>query len=123
MSIYSQLSSSTGGGGTGGLGLTWTDTSGTVSATANNGYFTTGATTSTLPASPTEGTAVAYIVDNASSVTIKGNTGQKIRIGASISAAAGTCVSSVVGNSVTLIYRTADTTWIAQSSIGTWTIT
>lgn len=106
-----------------GSGMTWSDTSGTVTASTNNGYFITAASTSTLPAAPNEGDKVAYVLDAAALLTITGNTGQKIRLGSTISAAAGTCASSTQGNAIELVYRTSDTTWFGTSSVGTWTIT
>lgn len=105
------------------VGMTWTDQSGTFTATANNGYFITGASTPTLPASPSEGNVVSFILDAAATVTITGNTGQVIRIGGTVSAAAGTCESAARGNAISLVYRSTGTAWIAISSIGTWTIT
>jgi hypothetical protein len=105
-------------------GLTWTDNSGTFTAASNNGYFITAASTPTLPAAPNEGDEVSFILDAAATVTITGNTGQKIRIGNTISAAAGTCAASVRGSAVDLIYRTTGTTWFANSAPeGTWTLT
>lgn len=107
-----------------GGGLTWSDTSGTVNAASNHGYFISGTTTSTLPAAPTNGDQVAYIVDTASILTVKGNTGQKIRVGSAISASAGTTVNSVQGDSIVLQYRSTGTTWICLSAPqGVWTTT
>lgn len=106
-----------------GAGMTWTDQSGSFNAVVGNGYFLTGASTPTLPVSPSEGDVVAFICDTSSTVTVTGNTGQKIRIGAAISASAGTAASSVQGNALTLHYRSTGTTWIAESLIGTWIVT
>lgn len=106
-----------------GAGLTWADNSGIFTAVVNHGYFITAASTPTLPASPSEGDVVAFIVDTGSTCTVTGNTGQKIRLGAAISAAAGTAANNAQGDSITLVYRTTGTTWCASASIGTWTIT
>ena len=106
-----------------GLGLTWSDTSGTVTASSNNGYFISNTCTSTLPAAPNEGDVVSYILDASVTLTVTGNTGQKIRVASAISASAGTSVATVQGNTLTLVYRTSGTTWIAQSVIGTWVTT
>jgi hypothetical protein len=119
------INSSTGqlGVQTGGVIMAWTDEGTSFNAIAGNGYFSTAAVTATLPASPAQGNMISFIVDSANALTITANTGQKIRLGTTISAAAGTCVSNAQGNSITLIYRSSDTTWLGLSSVGTWTIT
>jgi hypothetical protein len=106
-----------------GGGITWSDTSGVVTSAVNNGYFLSAAATPTLPASPAEGDVVAYVVDAAALVTITGNTGQRIRLGNTLSAAAGTCATSTQGNAIYLVYRSSGTTWFAISAVGSWTIT
>lgn len=103
--------------------LTWSDTSGAVLTVINNGYFCSAAATPTLPAAPSEGDVVAVIVDAGALVTITANAGQKIRLGNTLSAAAGTCATSTQGNAIFLVYRTSGTTWIALSAVGSWTIT
>ena len=105
-----------------GAGFTWSDNSGTFTAVKENGYFITATSTATLPASPSEGDTVAFIVDTAQILTITGNTGQKIRIGSAISGAAGTAANNAQGDAVTLVYRSTGTTWFADSVIGTWTV-
>jgi hypothetical protein len=105
-----------------GSGMAWSDTSGTVTADVNNGYFITGATTSTLPASPSEGDTVAYIVDTTSILTITANSGQKIRVGNQISITAGTCANNFRGDAMELIYRTTGATWFGRGDQGTWTL-
>lgn len=106
-----------------GMGITWSDNSGTFTANTNNGYFITGTSTPTMPASPNVGDTVAFILDAAATLTITGNTGQPLRIGSTVSASAGTCVSSTRGNAVVFVFRATDTTWLAHSSIGTWSLT
>lgn len=106
-----------------GAGLTWSDTSGALAALSNHGYFTTAASTPTLPAAPANGDVISFILDAAATCTITGNAGQPIRLGNTASAAAGTCVSAVQGNSITLVYRSTNTTWLAIASIGSWTLT
>lgn len=106
-----------------GTGLTWSDQSGTFTAAASNGYFITAAATPTLPASPSEGDTVIFVVDTTSTCTITGNTGQKIRVGNVISASAGTCASNKQGDSITLTYRSTGTTWFGRAVEGTWTLT
>lgn len=106
-----------------GSGLTWTDQSGAFSAAASNGYFITNTATATLPGSPTQGDTIEFILDTASILTIQANTGQFIRIGNTVSAAAGTAVSTLRGDSVTLVYRSSSISWIADSVTGLWGVT
>lgn len=106
-----------------GAGFPWTDTSGTVNAAVNNGYFITGTTNSTLPANPSQGDMIKYIVDTTSILTITANAGQKIRMANNLSAATGTAVNSIQGDSVELVYRASGGTWQAQNFNGAWVIT
>ena len=107
-----------------GMGLTWTDNSGTFTAVANHGYFITATATPTLPASPSAGDTVAFAIDAAAVATVTGNTGQTIRVGAAVSASAGTCANAVRGDSITLVYRATDTSWLSVGAPqGTWTVT
>lgn len=106
-----------------GTGFAWSDQSGSFSAVAANGYFITATSTATLPATPIEGDAISFIVDTTQFLTITGNTGQKIRLGTTLSGAAGTCVNNARGDSIELVYRSTGTTWFGRTSIGTWSIT
>lgn len=103
--------------------MTWTDESMSFAAVAGNGYFITGTATATLPGSPSQGNEISFAVDAANVLTIQANTGQLIRIGAAVSASAGTAASNARGDSITLVYRSSDTAWIATSVIGTFTVT
>ena len=103
--------------------LAWSDNSGTFTAVTKNGYFITATSIATMPASPSEGDTIAFIVDSTQFLTITGNTGQKLRIGSAISAAAGTAVNNVRGDTVEFVYRSTGTTWFATSVNGTWTVT
>jgi len=106
------------------LTSSWTDSSGTFTATANTNYFLSAATTVTLPAAPSQGNFISIICDTASAVVITANAGQKIRLGTSLSVTAGTCSNTNQGDSIQLIYRAADTTWITfNSPTGGWTVT
>jgi hypothetical protein len=108
----------------GGGGLSWSDASGTFTAVADHGYFITNTSTATLPASPTEGIPVAFIVDTTNILTITANTGQFIRVGTALSASAGTCANNARGDAIYFVYRVADTTWITLGAPqGTWTVT
>lgn len=104
--------------------MPWTDKAISFNAAVQNGYFVTANSTATMPSSPAQGDIIAFEVDSASGIlTVTGNTGQIIRIGKAVSAAAGTAVSNFDGDSVTFVYRSADTSWQAISVIGTWTVT
>jgi hypothetical protein len=104
--------------------MPWTDKATSFNAAAGNGYFVTATATATMPASPLQGNTISFEVDGVGSLlTITANTGQIIRAGKTVSAAAGTCVNNFQGDSITLVYRASDTSWQAISVIGTWTIT
>jgi hypothetical protein len=106
-----------------GSSMAWTDENASFNAVAGNGYFVTATATATLPASPSQGDMISFILDTANVLTVQANTGQVIRIGAAVSASAGTAASTAIGNSVTLIYRASDTAWIAREVIGIFTVT
>jgi hypothetical protein len=102
----------------------WTDASGAFGAVAGHGYFLSAAATPTLPSAPNEGDTVMFVNDAAATTTVTGNTGQKIRIGAAISAAAGTAASTTRGDSLVLTYRSTGTTWFSVGAPeGTWSVT
>lgn len=104
--------------------LPWTDESTTFSPAVGNGYFITGNATATLPASPSQGNMISFIVDAAATtVTVTANTGQVIRVGTAVSATAGTAANNARGDALTLIFRSSDSAWIAREVIGTWTVT
>lgn len=113
-----------GNGGNGGSVVgSWVDKGTSFAALSGVGYFVTGTATATLPASPVQGNTIRFSVDTASLLTITANTGQIIRLGSTATAAAGTCVNTQQGDSIELVYRTSDTTWIAQSAVGAWNLT
>lgn len=105
--------------------IVWTDEAVSFNAASGNSYFiSANAVTATLPSTPSQGDVISFSVDAVTTnFTITGNTGQKIRIGTALSAAAGTAVNNARGDSVTLVYRSSGTTWIASSVIGTWVVT
>lgn len=101
----------------------FTDQAGpTFIAASNNGYFCTGALTATLPAAPTQGQFVIIETATASSVVLQASGTQVIRMGSSVSSAGGTATSAAQGNSVYLIYRSANTSWYSISTEGTWSL-
>ena len=102
--------------------LSWSSQSGNFNAAANTGYICTAALTATLPASPANGTLISFIVDTTGSVVIAANVLNFIRINGDVSLVAGTATSTARGNAVTLVYNSADLTWIAQSFVTAWTV-
>jgi hypothetical protein len=102
--------------------IPWTDKAVSFNAAAGNGYFVTAVATATLPAG-TQGAIVSFVVDNAAALTIQAPALVLIRIGKAVSAAAGIAVNNFVGDSVTLVFRAVDSTWIATDVVGTWTVT
>lgn len=103
--------------------MTWTDKSTNFAAVVNNGYFCTAALVATLPAGATQGQVVIIEVDTASAVTVTANVGQFLRFGGQLSASGGTAVSSKIGDSIYLVYRSSSSTWCSISTEGTWAIT
>lgn len=103
--------------------LIWSDEGASTTVESFTGSFSTAAIALTLPASPSIGDTVAFIVNFAGALTITANAGQTIRLGNAVSGVAGTAVSSVVGNSLTLIYNSSTTSWISQNSVGNWVLT
>ena len=102
----------------------WIDESSSFNALAKTGYFVSNTATATLPASPAQGDTISFAVDTTNVLTIQANTGQSIRVGSAVSASAGTCYSSAHGDSITLVYRLSDTTWISIGAPeGNWTTT
>lgn len=101
----------------------WTDENASFNAEAQEGYFVTDTATASLPASPSQGDTVSFALDTANVLTIQASGSQVIRVGSSVSSAAGTAVSTAQGDSITLVYRASSTSWIATSVIGTFTLT
>jgi|SRR5580693_4593331 hypothetical protein len=100
----------------------WTDEVTSFSVAKSHGYFVTGTATGSLAASPAQGDTVEFVVTSGNMLTIQANTGQTISIGANSSSSGGTAINTVIGDSVTLVYQLASTTWLATSVIGVWTL-
>lgn len=106
-------------------GFPWTDEAISFPAVSQNGYFCTGVLTASLPASAglTNGATVIFYVDTASIVTVQASAGQQINISNNLSSVAGTASSNAEGSVLTLVFRIADTSWHAISSLGSWLTT
>ena len=105
------------------IGITWSDRGVSATVASNTGSVSTAAIALTLPAAPTNGDVCSFILGAALALTVTANAGQTVRVGSTISAAAGTAVASVLGNSLTLVYNTTLSSWMAESVIGNWIIT
>jgi len=103
--------------------FTWSDKATDFTAAANNGYFITNTAIATLPASPSDGDTISFILDTANILTVTATAAKYIRLGTAISAAAGTAASNAIGDSLTLVYRSTDATWFRLSGGGTFTVT
>lgn len=102
--------------------VVFTDTSGTVGLSVDNGYFATAASTFTLPASPLQGEVVIIYVDTTSSVVVTANTGQFIRLGTAVSSSAGTSTNTSRGDCLALRFRSSNNQWCSVSTVGNWTL-
>ncbi len=68
------------------------------------------------------GLEFSFIVQDTDGIQVNANTGDTIRIGASVSAAAGLIETTTIGNAVKL-KAINNTEWVAMSNVGTWTVT
>jgi hypothetical protein len=103
--------------------MTWSDQATSFAAVADNGYFVTAAATATLPSTAVEGTTIVFYATSTGAVTVTANTGQIIEIGTATSASAGVAVSTHKGDSLTLTYQLATTTWWGRAVQGSWSVT
>lgn len=101
----------------------WQDVSGAFISNRSNGYFITATASSTLPAGASEGDTIEYALDTAQILTLTASVGQTIRIGNNVSSSGGTAVSTLRGDSLSLVFRAASQSWIAvPAPVGTWTL-
>lgn len=76
--------------------------------------------TITLPAAA-NGLTYTALVQTAQTLTVTASAGDTIRLGSSVTAAAGSITSNVVGSSVTLVAINA-TEWAATAVVGSWSL-
>lgn len=103
-------------------GLTWTDEAISFAAAVENAYFVTAAATATLPTGSSNGATIRIICVASSGVVIQAGTGDTIRIGSSVSSTTGTATNTAQGNSLTLHYYAAGTSWYCEGVQGNWTL-
>ena len=114
--------------GPGGLcALTPTSSPGTVGVTAAQTGLTfandgaSALVTFTLPTAAA-GLRYTFVVTDADGLKALAASGDTIRLGASVSGAAGFATSTTIGDVLTLV-AVNDTEWIATAYAGTWTVT
>lgn len=82
----------------------------------------TGEVDFTLPSNSTAGAIYHFIVKAAQTFKIIANTGQTIRIGASVSSSAGSATASIVGTTLVLMGNGAGWDAIAGINVANWTL-
>ena len=95
-----------------------------ATSSLNTGEFVTAAVTRTLPVSAglADGDLFIYVCTTAGALVIQAVGAQKIRLGSSLSSAAGTLTSTAIGDSITLRFDATDGFFYAVSVIGNWTV-
>jgi len=101
----------------------------TVTDVESGSFFTNegaaGTVNFTLPAAASPNpSALVYVfyIQAAQTLTVTAGAGDTIRLAGSVSAAAGNISANTVGNCVKLVCINA-TEWVAESIVGTWTVT
>ena len=96
----------------------------TPAATASGALYTnegdTDGSSVTLPAA-VAGLRFTFYVQVAQALTVTAAAGDTIRIAGSVTAAAGSISSAVVGSAV-ILHAINATEWVALSSVGAWTV-
>lgn len=105
-------------------GITWIEQPISAPVAAFTGSFASAGMpmTLTLPALPADGDTCEFLLDGIGPLTVQADVADKIRIGAAISAAGGTATTSAQGDALTLTFRLAASTWLANNLVGIWTV-
>jgi hypothetical protein len=105
-------------------GVLWFDEATSFTGVAGSGYFVSGVTTATLPASPVLGaTVIIQDVDPTNRVSISTGTTVLIQIGnVHTTATTGYVQNTAQGDTLTLTYHDTDTTWYARGVQGNWSV-
>lgn len=100
--------------------VVYTDQTATTLA-VDSGTFATAAGAYVLPASPAQGDLVE-IVCLTTGIVVTANTGQVIFMGNDSSSTAGTATNSAKADSLSMRYRSADSSWYCTSVVGVWSL-
>jgi len=103
-----------------GGGIVWTDHAISASVLSDSGSFSTASVTLTTPASPANGDVLKFVNMFGASLIVTAAGTQLIRVMGSISSAGGTQTSTVIGDSLDLVYQSSSTTWVAIATNGNW---
>lgn len=97
---------------------------GITAAASNTLYTNTGAAGTVIFTLPTAAVGLRYtfIVNAVQSLQVTAGASTTIRLGATVSAAAGNMANNALGSSVTLV-AVSTTQWMATAIVGTWTVT
>lgn len=107
--------------------VAWSVISASQTAVVNNGYFCNAAGTLALalPAASSVGDIIEVSnINTATGTQITQGAGQQIRFGASTTTlgAGGSLTSIALGDALKLVCSVANTTWVAVSAVGSWTV-
>jgi len=106
-------------------GFTWENIGASQTLEVFTGYFcSTGDVLSlSLPLTSAEGDTIEVVLDGSTRWIITQGAGQRIRLGnlATTTGAGGSITSTLQGDSIRLVCQTANTFWVAVSSVGSFT--
>lgn len=110
-----------------GMGLTWQLITADQTLEVNHGYICVSPGTNislTLPTTSAVGDIIEITIANATSWTVRQASGQNIRMGTSTTTVGttGGLSSTALGDTIRMVCRTANTTWIVLSSMGNITV-
>ncbi len=98
------------------------DAAGNFGSNPNLGTFSTGAVTAFLPTGASIGSENIYVATDAGPMVVQASATDFIRIGTSLSVMNGTATNTNPGDSLTIRYDPASSTWYATSVVGAWVV-
>lgn len=108
---------------TGSGGTSFSEATGAFSIARDNGYYVTAPASGTLPTTGlVDGDLVEIVGAAGVGIVVQATAPQVIRIGSISSSSGGTATSTAVGDTLVLRYRSANTTFYADSVIGNWVL-